>query len=97
MISSDGRYVAFDSYAENLIPGDSNYECDIFVSDRLAGTVVPLPGDFDGDGVDIDDLLLLAQVYGTIEGQTGFESRFDLNGDKVVDIYDLIIVARQLR
>ena len=35
-ISADGRYVAFDSTATNLIPGDTNAACDVFVRDRVA-------------------------------------------------------------
>jgi uncharacterized repeat protein (TIGR01451 family) len=34
-ISADGRFVAFDSIAENLVPGDVNATSDIFVRDRL--------------------------------------------------------------
>ncbi len=30
-ISADGRYVAFDSYASNLVPGDTNASQDVFV------------------------------------------------------------------
>ncbi len=50
-ISGDGRYVAFLSYATNLVPGDANNFCDtdgdgarlencpdVFVRDRLLGT-----------------------------------------------------------
>ncbi len=37
-ISYDGRYVAFDSYASNLVPGDSNRDSDAFVRDIRAGT-----------------------------------------------------------
>ncbi|MBA3685102.1 MAG: PD40 domain-containing protein [Planctomycetes bacterium] len=37
-ISSDGRYVAFRSYASNLVSGDSNGVQDVFVRDRLLGT-----------------------------------------------------------
>jgi Tol biopolymer transport system component len=37
-ISSDGRYVAFQSAADNLVPGDTNFRKDIFVRDRQAGT-----------------------------------------------------------
>jgi Tol biopolymer transport system component len=33
-ISADGRYVAFTSNAENLVPGDDNGEEDVFVHDR---------------------------------------------------------------
>jgi len=38
VLSRDGRYVAFDSSATNLVPGDTNGFQDIFVRDRLAGT-----------------------------------------------------------
>jgi Tol biopolymer transport system component len=37
-MSSDGRYVAFDSYATTLVPGDTNGKKDIFVRDRQTGT-----------------------------------------------------------
>jgi Tol biopolymer transport system component len=36
-MSADGRYVAFDSGASNLVPGDTNDTGDVFVRDRLAG------------------------------------------------------------
>jgi Tol biopolymer transport system component len=36
-ISADGRYVAFDSAASNLVPGDTNGAWDIFVHDRQTG------------------------------------------------------------
>jgi hypothetical protein len=37
-ISADGRYIAFESYATNLVNGDTNGARDIFVHDRQAGT-----------------------------------------------------------
>jgi Tol biopolymer transport system component len=37
-ISAEGRYVAFLSWASNLVGGDTNYDLDIFVRDRLLGT-----------------------------------------------------------
>lgn len=37
-ISADGRYVAFETDASNLIPGDIPFSTDIFVRDRTAGT-----------------------------------------------------------
>jgi Tol biopolymer transport system component len=39
-ISADGRYVAFQSSATNLVPGDTNGVGDIFVRDRLGGITV---------------------------------------------------------
>lgn len=32
-ISADGQFIAFDSYASNLVPGDGNDRCDIFIYD----------------------------------------------------------------
>ncbi|NJC70769.1 hypothetical protein HC031_13740 [Planosporangium thailandense] len=37
-ISADGRYVAFASFASNLVTGDTNKTSDVFVRDRVAGT-----------------------------------------------------------
>jgi Tol biopolymer transport system component len=39
-ISGDGRYVAFDSDASNLVPNDTNGRSDVFVHDREAGTTI---------------------------------------------------------
>ena len=36
-LSADGRYVAFTSWATNLVPGDTNGKADIFVHDRQTG------------------------------------------------------------
>ena len=38
-MSSDGRYVAFESVATNLVDGDTNARSDIFVYDRTLDTV----------------------------------------------------------
>lgn len=38
VISSDGRYVAFESFASNLVAGDTNQSIDIFVYDRQTGS-----------------------------------------------------------
>jgi Tol biopolymer transport system component len=36
-ISADGRFVAFESDARNLVPGDTNRRADVFVRDRHTG------------------------------------------------------------
>lgn len=38
-ISDDGRFVVFDSGADDLVAGDTNDVADVFVHDRQAGTV----------------------------------------------------------
>ena len=37
-ISADGRFVAFHSYAADLVAGDTNHDADVFVRDRTTGT-----------------------------------------------------------
>lgn len=37
-ISADGRHVAFESRASNLVPGDTNGAMDVFVHDRHTTT-----------------------------------------------------------
>ena len=39
-ISSDGRFVAFESVASNLVTGDANTRKDIFVHDRQSGQTI---------------------------------------------------------
>ncbi|MGZ8159790.1 MAG: hypothetical protein ACXWT4_13385 [Methylobacter sp.] len=47
-ISADGRYVAFTSLADNLVPGDANGVVDAFVHDRLTGTTTRVSVDSKG-------------------------------------------------
>jgi Tol biopolymer transport system component len=54
-VSADGRYVAFHSWANNLVPGDTNTHpfYDVFVRDTVLGTttrvnVTPSGGEADG-------------------------------------------------
>jgi Tol biopolymer transport system component len=47
-ISADGRYVAFESLATNLVPGDTNDTWDVFVRDTLKGTTTCVSVDSSG-------------------------------------------------
>ncbi len=48
-ISRNGRYVAFDSRADNLVDGDENDRDDVFLRDRTMGTTVRVTVDLSGD------------------------------------------------
>ena len=54
-LSADGRYLAFESAASNLVPGDTNGARDIFVRDRLLGTTERVNLDSNGNQSDGDD------------------------------------------
>ena len=59
-ISPDGRYVAFQSRARNLVTGDNNSCRDIFVHDRLTGQTHR--ASVDSTGVEGDDESKFADV-----------------------------------
>jgi Tol biopolymer transport system component len=48
-ISADGRYVAFESLASNLVPGDTNGVSDVFVHDRVTATTTRVSVDTSGN------------------------------------------------
>ena len=53
MLSANGRFVAYTSFADNLIPGDLNEGSDVFVRDLQANTterVSEYTGHYEGEG-----------------------------------------------
>lgn len=53
-ISADGRFVAFSSYASNLVTGDTNEEYDVFLHDRETGLTTRVSVASDGtEGNDV--------------------------------------------
>jgi hypothetical protein len=47
-ISTDGRYIAFESDANNLAPNDTNSRTDVFVRDVLTGQTIMVSSGFQG-------------------------------------------------
>jgi hypothetical protein len=78
----------FGSYL-SMCNKDYKSDCELDLSDAKYYWT-PIPYDFSQDGhVGKEDILLLLKKYGTT-GTTGW----DLNGDKVVDIGDVVLVAK---
>jgi Tol biopolymer transport system component len=59
-ISADGRFVAFESHATNLVEGDTNRVRDIFVRDRLLGVTRRVS--LNSRGAESDDNSYLAAI-----------------------------------
>ncbi len=65
-------------------------------------TFDPIPGDLDGNGhVDVTDIMIIAGYYAyeLVEAWPGLPPKYitfyyDLNNDHVIDIYDIVIVAK---
>lgn len=49
-ISATGRWIAFESFDSNLVPGDSNAQRDVFIYDRQSGTAQRISEDASGVG-----------------------------------------------
>jgi Tol biopolymer transport system component len=101
-ISSDGRFVAFDSSATNLVSGDSNGATDVFVHDRETGATIR--ASLSSEGLEGDRYSQSAQI--SADGRfVAFESESDnlvpddVNGfrdvflrDRIVDLTELVSV-----
>ncbi len=56
--------------------------------------VITIDGDVNGDCVvDIFDVMLVVNAWGTEEGDADWDPTFDLNGDGVVDLLDIMFVV----
>jgi hypothetical protein len=54
-----------------------------------------LVGDLNGDGtVNIEDLFIAAEAYGSYPGHPRWNPQADINGDDEVDIMDLFLIAK---
>jgi Tol biopolymer transport system component len=94
-ISSDGRYVVFQSDASNLVAGDSNARQDIFMHDLLTGTTTRLSVDSAGGQANHHSLIPTVSADGS---QVAFASNAtnlvtnDTNG-----IGDIFVAQRPLQ
>ncbi len=94
-LSADGRLVAFQSFASNLVAGDSNGTRDVFVRDLVAGTTVLVSmssaGSGSGNGVSGNPVLTPDGRYVAFESSATNLAAGDTNGS-VQDVFvrDLI-------
>ncbi len=91
VVSEDGRFVAFESYASNLVPGDTNNRGDIFLRDRLLGTTVRLsvaPGGAEADGESFAPSISADGRYIAFASLATNLTTLDLNGKMDVFLFD---------
>ncbi|HEY2833797.1 MAG TPA: hypothetical protein VGJ14_15310 [Sporichthyaceae bacterium] len=71
-ISGDGRYVVYDSYASNLVAGDTNRQGDVFLYDRDNRSTTRVSVSYDGSQTDAESGFGVISKDGNV---VGFESR----------------------
>jgi len=91
-ISPTGRYVAFDSFASNLVSGDTNLATDIFVHDRQTGqtTLVSVASDgTQGNGPSLEPSISATGRYVAFQSEaSNLAEDGDTNGTYDVFVHD---------
>ena len=91
-LSGDGRFVAFASFATNLVANDLNEVSDIFVRDRVAGTTTRVnlyPGGVEADG---NSMRPSISADGSL---VAFDSdAFNLVWEDTNETFDVFVTAR---
>ena len=91
-ISADGRYVAFESRATNLVAGDANQQTDVFVRDLLLGTTVRASAGAGGEanGSSFDPAISADGRYVAFDSTATNLVAGDTNGVRDVFVRDLV-------
>lgn len=90
-ISADGRFVAFQSDASNLVPGDTNDVYDIFVHDRQTGETTRVSVSSDGSQGNARSESLAISASGRYVAFTSLADNLvsgDTNGSSDVFVHD---------
>lgn len=91
-MSADGRYVAFSSYANNLVPGDTNGSEDVFVHDRQGGATIRVsidPYGAQGNSLSTSPSISSDGRYVAFHSFATNLTPGDSNGDYNVFVHDL--------
>jgi Tol biopolymer transport system component len=88
VISADGRFVAFDSLADNLVAGDTNHVRDVFVHDRATGATERVSVDRYGFDGNADSLRPSISADGRCVAFMSFATNLDQNdGNAAADVF----------
>ncbi len=90
-LSPDGRFVAFESSASNLVSGDSNAARDVFLRDREAGTLERVSLTLAGGQANADSVESAVSADGRHVAFTGYGTNYvpgDTNGRQEVFVRD---------
>jgi len=100
-ISADGRFVVFESYGSNFVPGDTNYQSDVFVHDRVTGATERVSvdsngvqGDYGGSNATISAdgrFVAFASFSNLVPGATGWQNYIYIH-DRESGVTELVSV-----
>ena len=91
-ISADGRFVAFDTFANNLVAGDANSSWDVFVHDRATGATEQVSVSSDGEEGDNQSMVAGISKDGRFISFNSVATNL-ITGD-TNDVYDVFVRDR---
>ena len=89
-LSANGRWVAFQSFATNLVAGDTNGDCDVFVHDLTTGETVRVSVNSAGIQGNSESFFASLSAKGRVVAFTSDASNLvaeDTNGDSDVFVH----------
>jgi WD40 repeat protein len=87
-LSNDGQFVAFYSFADNLVAGDGNSQGDVFLHDRAIGTTERVSVDSSGNESNGYSLLPSISADGlTVAFQSDASNLAQNDGNGLVDVF----------
>src|SRR5439155_4816278 len=92
VVSTDGRFVAFASFASNLVSDDTNFRLDVFVRDRQAGTTRRVSVGSNGEQSDLDSVAPAIDADGQVIAFSSAASTFVAEGPQSPTFADDIFV-----
>lgn len=98
-ISGDGRYVVFRSEANNLVPGDTNNQFDVFLRDTVANTIERISvssGGLEGNGASDLPSISADGRYVAFESDATNLVAGDINGLRDVFVRDRLLGTTEL-
>jgi uncharacterized repeat protein (TIGR01451 family) len=99
-MSDDGRFVAFETYANNLGPTDSGFTLDVYVRDRLTGSNIlcspNMSGNGGGNGESFDPIVTGNGRYVIFESVASDLVAGDTNNTTDIFAYDTVNRTLQL-
>lgn len=100
-LSGEGRFVAFTSFANNLVPDDTNGQPDVFLRDRTCGVTLRVSVGFDADGnLTQGNSMSFAPALSSLVGDTVFvayaSDATNLVADDTNNTRDIFVTAVRL-
>ncbi len=91
VVSADGRFVSYTSFASNLVADDTNFRLDVFVRDRQAGTTRRVSIGSNGEQGDLDSLGPAIDADGAVIAYFSASSTFVPESGQSFFAYDIFV------